>query len=156
VSELLKNNILPNRLKISRKKCGWTQEWVAEKLNISIGTLSGYERGYRNPNNDMLRKLAELYKTTTDYLLGLTDNPRSVDINKEPDFDSIWREKTLADAITRIVNMRAEFNLPKEWMYQMWDKAVEVYGSPEGKGGIAAHGPSYPGSGALDGDDEPR
>lgn len=75
---------------------------------------------------------------------------------RTPDTDSIFQAKTLADAIIRIEKMRREFNLSKEWMYEMWDKAIEVYGQLEGKGGVAAHGPSYPGSGALDGGDEPR
>ena len=67
---MVKNTILPVRLKEAREKAGWTQEQVSEKLSISIGTLSGYERGYRSPNPDMLSKLAELYNTTTDNLLG--------------------------------------------------------------------------------------
>ncbi len=71
-----KNNILPKRLKMARDKNGWTQEQAAEKLNISIGTLSGYERGYRSPNPEMIEKIAEMYKVTPDYIFGWSDDPR--------------------------------------------------------------------------------
>lgn len=67
---------LAERLKSSRESCGLTQEQVAEKLSISIGTLSGYERGYRKPNPEMIAELAKLYNVQTDYLLGLTNDRR--------------------------------------------------------------------------------
>ena len=66
---------LPQRLKKLRKKFGWTQQIVADKLSITIGTYSGYERGYRKPDADILRKLATLFNTTTDYILGRSDDP---------------------------------------------------------------------------------
>ena len=58
------------RIKEEREKRGWTQAFLADKLNIKIGTLSGYERGYRNPDIDMLSKIAATFGVTTDYLLG--------------------------------------------------------------------------------------
>ena len=61
---------LADNLKISRHKAGLTQEQVANKLGLSIGTISGYERGYRKPDPDTLNNLADLYNVTTDYLLG--------------------------------------------------------------------------------------
>lgn len=69
---------LPQRLKRLRKKFGWTQQIVADKLSITIGTYSGYERGYRKPDADMLKKLAIIFNTTTDYILGHTDNPHPI------------------------------------------------------------------------------
>ena len=40
---------------------------------------SRYERGIRDIPTDILIKLAELYKTSTDYLLGLTNNTKPYD-----------------------------------------------------------------------------
>ncbi|MBR3272843.1 MAG: helix-turn-helix transcriptional regulator [Clostridia bacterium] len=37
-----------------------------------------YEQGYRDIPTDILIKLADLYGTTTDYLLGRTDNPKTL------------------------------------------------------------------------------
>jgi transcriptional regulator with XRE-family HTH domain len=36
---------------------------------------SRYERGVRDIPTDILIRLADLYKTSTDYLLGRTNNP---------------------------------------------------------------------------------
>jgi transcriptional regulator with XRE-family HTH domain len=71
-----KNKVLPMRLKIARERIGFTQEQVSEKLNISIGTVSGYERNHRSPNPEMLERLADLYNVSTDYLLGRSDDPK--------------------------------------------------------------------------------
>ena len=53
-----------------------SQKSVAEMLHIAQNTLSQYEAGQRNIPNEILVKLAGLYETSTDYLLGLTDEPR--------------------------------------------------------------------------------
>ncbi len=51
----------------------WTQRRVAEALHIAPNTLSQYEVGLRNIPNEVLIRLAQLYETSVDYLLGLTD-----------------------------------------------------------------------------------
>jgi len=52
---------LARRLKEARELKGFTQKEVSEALKISIGTISGYERGYREPNLSILQKLSEFY-----------------------------------------------------------------------------------------------
>lgn len=61
---------LGQRLRISRESKGWSQTLVCRKLGISNSTLSGYERDYREPDADTLKKLADLYEVGADYLLG--------------------------------------------------------------------------------------
>ncbi|GAB2570873.1 helix-turn-helix domain-containing protein [Gracilibacillus alcaliphilus] len=69
-------NILGKRLKEARKSKAFTQMEVSKKLGISHGTLSGYERGYRDPDTDILNRLAQLYEVSADWLLGNeTDEP---------------------------------------------------------------------------------
>lgn len=69
-------SILAKRLKKARDEAGLKQIDAAEKLGISNGTLSGYERDYRDPDTDVLNKMAELYGVTVDYLLGRSDDPK--------------------------------------------------------------------------------
>ena len=52
-----------------------TQKCAAQKLSIAQNTLSQYENGLRNVPNGILAAMALLYETSTDYLLGLTDEP---------------------------------------------------------------------------------
>ncbi|WP_438447449.1 helix-turn-helix domain-containing protein [Gorillibacterium sp. sgz5001074] len=61
---------LGDRLKAERERKGWSQIFVAEKVGITNTVLSNYERNYRDPDTDTLRKLADLYEVSIDYLLG--------------------------------------------------------------------------------------
>lgn len=60
---------LGKRLKYEREKKNWSQVFVANKLGITNTVLSNYERDYRDPDTETLRRLAELYQVSTDYLL---------------------------------------------------------------------------------------
>ncbi len=66
-------NIYMNILKELRLQYGYTQTDVAKQLNIKQNTYSQYETGARELSLDTLIALAKLYDTSTDYLLGLTD-----------------------------------------------------------------------------------
>lgn len=62
------------RFKDMREDHDLSQFEVAEYLNMKQPQYSRYERGLRDIPTDILIKLAKLYKTSTDYLLGLTNN----------------------------------------------------------------------------------
>ena len=49
------------------------QQTIANYLNIKQSTYSQYENGQRQIPLEALIKLAEYYNTSTDYLLGITD-----------------------------------------------------------------------------------
>ena len=63
------------RLKALREDRDITQKTLSEYLNIRQNTYSQYENGQRQLPIDVLIKLAEYFGTSTDYILGLTDNP---------------------------------------------------------------------------------
>ncbi len=66
--------MLAERLKKARERLNLTQSTVASELGVEIGTLSGYERGYRKPSPEAIAKLSKIYQVSTDYLLGITDS----------------------------------------------------------------------------------
>ena len=43
-----------------REKTGWTQEKLAQEMCVSFSTVNGWERGKRNPQPYLLKKLMEL------------------------------------------------------------------------------------------------
>ena len=47
---------------------------VSRELDVSMGNISDWKNGRSVPNAVSLVKLAELYHTSTDYLLGRTEN----------------------------------------------------------------------------------
>lgn len=51
-----------------------TQKALAEKPGMKQPQYFRYEQGYRDIPTDVLIQLADLYDTSTDYLLGRTDN----------------------------------------------------------------------------------
>ena len=61
------------RLKNLRQQHHLTQTQVANRLNLSKTSISGYENIVKTPSQDVLIKLAGLYRVSTDYLLGLDD-----------------------------------------------------------------------------------
>lgn len=63
------------RIKDIREDNDTTQATVAEYLNIRQNTYSQYETGQRQLPIEALIKLAKFWGTSTDYLLGLTDDP---------------------------------------------------------------------------------
>ena len=65
---------LGERLKNARKNKGVTQIEAAKKLGVTNGALSGYERNYRDPDTEMLRKMADLYDVSLEWLLGRESN----------------------------------------------------------------------------------
>ena len=77
--DFMDEGILAKRLKTLREERGYFQKFVADKLGIRNNTLSGYENGTRMPDPIMLSKLADLYKVSSDYLIGLTDNKTPLD-----------------------------------------------------------------------------
>ena len=62
------------RLKDLREDSDLKQKDIAEYLHIKQNTYSQYENGQRQLPIDVLIKLSQYYKVSTDYILGLTDN----------------------------------------------------------------------------------
>lgn len=61
---------LPDKLKALRLQSGLSQKQAAENLQISPSIVSAYETGERTPSTEVLLSLSQLYKCSTDYLLG--------------------------------------------------------------------------------------
>lgn len=63
---------LGNRLRVLREERRLTQKQVAAQIGVTASNISAYENGIRYPSFAALIKLAQLYKVSTDYLLGIT------------------------------------------------------------------------------------
>ena len=63
-----------NRFKIARSRTGLTQVEVAQILSLVPSTISKWEAGVAIPDQAMLPKVADLYKTSVDELLGRVQN----------------------------------------------------------------------------------
>ncbi|HDR4903673.1 helix-turn-helix transcriptional regulator [Bacillus cereus] len=63
------------RIKYQRKLNKLTQKELADKLDVSSQVISNWERDYTRPNYDDIGKLANVFKVTSDYLLGRVSSP---------------------------------------------------------------------------------
>ena len=66
---------LGERLKEQRLRTKLTAGQIAVALGYSDVFIYQLESGVKKPSLDTLMRLASRYKTSTDYLLGLTDDP---------------------------------------------------------------------------------
>lgn len=88
-------SIFAKRLEQEREKSGWTKTYTAKLLKLPLTTYANYEYGKREPDMDTIAKISTLFHTTTDYLLGKSDDPHPtkivnkkknayVDLKKDP------------------------------------------------------------------------
>lgn len=59
-----------NRIRAARESAGVLQKDVAEALNVKQNTISNWENGRSEPDMASLAKMAVLYHTSVDYLIG--------------------------------------------------------------------------------------
>ncbi len=64
------------RLRDLREDNDLSQQQVAAFLDMKQPQYSRYERGLRDVPTDILIRLAGLYRTSVDYILGITDEIR--------------------------------------------------------------------------------
>lgn len=56
-----------------RMRIGLTQAELASAIGVSTNTVSNWETGGFEPTSESLKKLTKLFKCSSDYLLGLTE-----------------------------------------------------------------------------------
>ena len=61
--------ILADKIIRLRKKNGWSQEELAEKMNVSRQAVSKWESAQTVPDLEKILQLSGLFGVTTDYLL---------------------------------------------------------------------------------------
>lgn len=86
-----------DRLRDARKVRGFSQEDLARRVGVRGQQIYRYESGENEPTADILARMAQELSVSTDYLLGLTDDP-SAHIQEE---DLSPAERNLIQALRR-------------------------------------------------------
>ena len=76
-----------SRLKSLRTSFKLTQKSLAEKLKVGESTIGMWERDEREPSFEFVRKLADFFNVTTDYLLGRSDDPNKTESQEKREVD---------------------------------------------------------------------
>lgn len=77
-----------------RKANGWSQEDLAEKLNVSRQAISRWENGTALPDAQNILQISTLFRVTTDYLLHDNDEVSDVSNAEKPE-DLRFKKKRL-------------------------------------------------------------
>lgn len=64
-----------DRLKALRQARGWSQRELSRRCNLAENMISKYENGLVDPATTSLKTIADALDVSTDYLVGITDNP---------------------------------------------------------------------------------
>lgn len=99
----MNRNVVGERIRSLRKKCGYTQEALAEKAGIARGSIGRYETGVFYPSQEVIVTLASIFHVSTDYLLGN-------ETTKQDDDSDIWE---LREALRRDPDRRMLFDAAK-------------------------------------------
>ena len=67
--------ILSERLRDCRKNGNYTQRDVSIYCDTTEHAYQNYETGRQEPKLSIIMRIAEFYKVSIDYLVGLTDDP---------------------------------------------------------------------------------
>ena len=85
--------MIGDKIKLLREARGLTQQQISQDPDFGIkqGTLSAYERNAREPNVETIRKIAEYFGVTADYLIGISEH-------KTAEHDAVGQIIPLSDA----------------------------------------------------------
>lgn len=64
-----------DRLRDLRISHQLTHQALAEKLDVAMRMIARYEASETDPSGDVVRRIADVFNVTTDYLLGRSDDP---------------------------------------------------------------------------------
>lgn len=84
-----------------RKEKGVLQKEVATYLNMTVATVSNYEKGVHLPDLNTLSMLADFFDVSTDFLLQRTDYKASISTLNKP----LSNEYTVSDLMNTVIEL---------------------------------------------------
>lgn len=86
-----------------RREKGVLQKDVANQLNVTVATISNYEKGVHLPDLNTLIMLADYFDVSTDYLLQRTDYKSSINMLNH----QLSADYTISDMLNTMVELDA-------------------------------------------------
>ncbi|CAM5504891.1 helix-turn-helix transcriptional regulator [Bacillus subtilis group] [Bacillus tequilensis] len=102
------------RIRSLRENINLTQKALAEKLNIPHQNLSNYERGFRQPDYETLKKIADFFEVSTDYLLG-----------HQPTSKPVVYEENTPDVVTNDPDLQIAFKDASDFSEEARKQAID-------------------------------
>lgn len=98
-------DVFAKRFKQLRTDKGLSLQKIAQDLNVTAQSLSLYEKGQRTINIDLLKRIAEYFGVSSDYLIGLSDvAATNTDLKAACDYTGL-SEKAVAEIVKNRNNL---------------------------------------------------
>jgi len=106
--------VIGEKIKELRKNSKITQEQLGNAIGVSKMAISYFEKGKKSPGRESLKKIADYFGVTTDYLLGRSEDP---ELNEEED-------KVVSEEGKNIMSLIE--SLPEDERKKAWEQ-LEMY-----------------------------
>lgn len=101
-------NKLAENIRIYRKNMGLSQEQLAERLGITLGTISKWERGASEPDLLYVMQIAELFHVSVDALIGFTMHGNNAETEVER-LKAFYKEHTIEETAKEYDSLLIKF-----------------------------------------------
>jgi len=100
--------MLGERLRELRQQRGYSQEYLAQQVDVRNQQIWRYENGSQVASSEVVAKIAQVLNTSADYLLGLSDDPspqsaRGILSPEEEAVIAAWRRGDIIGALKIIL-----------------------------------------------------
>lgn len=89
-------------IKTLRKNKNISRKELSEKLDIQYQTLANYENDKREPNTDVITRIAQFFNVTTDSILGITYSQELYTLEEK---ELIKKYRTLKECEKNIIQL---------------------------------------------------
>lgn len=109
------------RLRELRSSKKLSQQELSDRLGLNRATYARYETGDTQPDFDTLKKIADFFDVSTDYLLGRSDKPRSsnqlngIDEKEQAEFEAFINNPEYG------IFFKDYLSAPEERRREMWE-----------------------------------
>ena len=118
---------MSEKIKVLRKQRKWSQGDLADKLGVHITHISRIETGRYPPSLKLLKKIAELFEVTTDYLLyDSVDNVGPLNLGDKTLYEKMKLIENLDDKDRTIILGVIDAFLVKRQMWSVLNKTAEA------------------------------
>ena len=101
-------NRLAENIRNYRKNMGFSQEQLAERLGITLGTVSKWERGASEPDLLYVMQIAELFHVSVDALIGFTMHGNNAETELER-LKTFYKEHTVEETAKEYDSLLIKF-----------------------------------------------
>lgn len=87
------------KIKELRNELGISQAELAKRISVSQQTIGSWETNRSEPNLDALKKLASIFNTSVDYIIGNSKKRHYYDLTKKDEIDIAEQAEQIIEGI---------------------------------------------------------